>query len=215
MTVALVVPEEYSFPDNWIYIHDPGVKVGRIQNFGSWSPYLVKEGRTCLGLEFFVNEGDDMWTKSDEDLIEQGKRELAAARARRREQGRGRLRGADAEGVSGLRRVLQGQRRRSCASGSREHAPNVYADGPQRHAQVQQPGPLDVDGDALGRQHLRRPQRRLVGERRGPSTTRCATTPRPGGDDGTGERGTGRDAPVLPARGDRRGRRRRGASEGA
>jgi protoporphyrinogen oxidase len=77
MTVALVVPVEYSFPDNWIYIHDPGVKVGRIQNFGSWSPYLVKEGRTCLGLEFFVNEGDDMWTRSDEDLVAQGKRELA------------------------------------------------------------------------------------------------------------------------------------------
>ncbi len=76
MTVALVVPQEYSFPDNWIYIHDPTVKVGRIQNFGSWSPYLVKEGRTCLGLEFFVNEGDDMWTKSDEDLIAQAKREL-------------------------------------------------------------------------------------------------------------------------------------------
>jgi len=76
MTVALVVPEEFSFPDNWIYIHDPGVEVGRIQNFGSWSPYLVKDGRTCLGLEFFVNEGDEMWTKSDDDLIAQGIREL-------------------------------------------------------------------------------------------------------------------------------------------
>jgi len=76
LTVALVVPEEYSFPDNWIYVHSKEVKVGRIQNFGSWSPYMVKEGRTCLGLEFFVFEGDDMWTKSDEDLIEQGKREL-------------------------------------------------------------------------------------------------------------------------------------------
>lgn len=76
MTVALVVPVEYSFPDNWIYIHDPAVKVGRIQNFGSWSPYLVKEGRTCLGLEFFVNEGDDMWTKSDDDLVAQAKREV-------------------------------------------------------------------------------------------------------------------------------------------
>jgi protoporphyrinogen oxidase len=76
MTVALVVPQEYSFPDNWIYIHDPGVKVGRVQNFGSWSPYLVKEGRTCLGLEFFVNEGDSMWTKADADLVEQGKREM-------------------------------------------------------------------------------------------------------------------------------------------
>ncbi len=76
MTVALVVPEEYSFPDNWIYIHDPGVEVGRIQNFGSWSPYLVKDGRTCLGLEFFVNEGDTMWSKSDDELVEQAKREL-------------------------------------------------------------------------------------------------------------------------------------------
>ena len=54
ITVALVVPEECGFPDNWIYIHDPDVEVGRIQNFGSWSPYLVKDGRTCLGLEFFV-----------------------------------------------------------------------------------------------------------------------------------------------------------------
>jgi protoporphyrinogen oxidase len=76
MTVALVVPQEYSFSDNWIYIHDPDVQVGRVQNFGSWSPYLVKEGRTCLGLEFWVNEGDDMWRKPDAQLIEQGKHEL-------------------------------------------------------------------------------------------------------------------------------------------
>jgi protoporphyrinogen oxidase len=76
ITVALVVPEELGFPDNWIYINDPTVEVGRIQNFGRWSPYLVKDGRTCLGLEFFVNEGDDMWTKADADLIEQAKREL-------------------------------------------------------------------------------------------------------------------------------------------
>jgi protoporphyrinogen oxidase len=76
MTVALVVPEKFGFDDTWIYIHDPDVEVGRIQNFASWSPYLVKDGRTCLGLEFFVQEGDEMWTKSDEDLVEQGKREL-------------------------------------------------------------------------------------------------------------------------------------------
>ncbi|HEX6310922.1 MAG TPA: NAD(P)/FAD-dependent oxidoreductase [Acidimicrobiia bacterium] len=76
ITVALVLPEEAGFPDNWIYINDATVEVGRIQNFGRWSPYLVKDGRTCLGLEFFVNEGDRMWTKADEDLIEQGKREL-------------------------------------------------------------------------------------------------------------------------------------------
>jgi protoporphyrinogen oxidase len=76
LTIALVVPERYSFPDNWIYIHDPGVKVGRIQNFGSWSPYLIKEGRTCLGLEYFVNEGDEIWTMADDELVELGKREL-------------------------------------------------------------------------------------------------------------------------------------------
>ncbi|MBI2705397.1 MAG: NAD(P)/FAD-dependent oxidoreductase [Actinobacteria bacterium] len=76
ITVALVVPEKYSFPDNWIYVHSKDVLVGRIQNFGSWSPYLVKEGRTCLGLEFFVFENDETWNKPDEELIEQGKREL-------------------------------------------------------------------------------------------------------------------------------------------
>ena len=76
LTVALVVPESVGFPDNWIYIHSPEVEVGRIQNFGSWSPYLVKEGKTCLGLEFFVNVGDDTWNRSDEDLLAQAKREL-------------------------------------------------------------------------------------------------------------------------------------------
>jgi protoporphyrinogen oxidase len=76
LTVALVVPESASFPDNWIYIHAPEVEVGRIQNFASWSPYMVKEGRTCLGLEYFVFEGDHLWNASDEELVEQAKREL-------------------------------------------------------------------------------------------------------------------------------------------
>ena len=69
LTVALVVPAEYSFPDNWIYIHDPAVRVGRIQNFGSWSPYLVKDGRTCLGLEYFVFEDDETWRRPDAELV--------------------------------------------------------------------------------------------------------------------------------------------------
>ena len=77
LTVALVVPERYSFPDNWIYVHSPQVKVGRIQNFGSWSPYLIKEGRTCLGLEYFVFEGDDVWSTPDDELVELAKLELA------------------------------------------------------------------------------------------------------------------------------------------
>ena len=66
-----------SFPDNWIYIHATDVKVGRIQNFGSWSPYLVKDGRTCLGLEYFVFEGDEMWNMPDDELIELATTELA------------------------------------------------------------------------------------------------------------------------------------------
>jgi protoporphyrinogen oxidase len=77
LTVALVVPEEFSFPDNWIYIHEPGVKVGRIQNFGSWSPYLVKDGRTCLGLEYFVNEGDGLWQMPDDELVALASKELS------------------------------------------------------------------------------------------------------------------------------------------
>jgi len=76
LTVALVVPESAGFPDNWIYIHSPEVIVGRIQNFGSWSPYMVKEGRTCLGLEYFVFEGDELWNSTDEELITLATKEL-------------------------------------------------------------------------------------------------------------------------------------------
>ncbi len=76
LTVSLIVPQSRSFPDNWIYIHATNVEVGRIQNYGSWSPYLVKDGRTCLGLEYFVFEGDDMWNKPDDELIALGTEEL-------------------------------------------------------------------------------------------------------------------------------------------
>jgi protoporphyrinogen oxidase len=76
LTVALVVPEMASFPDNWVYVHDPTVRMGRIQNFGRWSPFMVKDGRTCLGLEYFVFEGDDIWSMADDDLVEMGKREI-------------------------------------------------------------------------------------------------------------------------------------------
>lgn len=76
LTVALVVPQSDGFPDNWIYIHSPDVKVGRIQNFASWSPYLVKDDMTCLGLEYFVFEGDELWTMPDADLVALGSAEL-------------------------------------------------------------------------------------------------------------------------------------------
>lgn len=77
LTVALMVQGSNLFPDNWIYIHDPAVKLGRIQNFNNWSPHMVpKEGVTCLGLEYFCFEGDGLWNMTDADLIELGKREL-------------------------------------------------------------------------------------------------------------------------------------------
>ena len=77
LTVALIVNKKDLFPDNWIYIHDSQVKVGRIQNFKNWSPYMVPDqDKTCLGLEYFCFEGDGLWTMSDKDLIELGKREL-------------------------------------------------------------------------------------------------------------------------------------------
>ena len=76
LSVALVIDEKDAFPDNWIYIHDPKVKVGRVQNYGSWSPYLVKQGKTCLGLEYFVNIGDDLWSMDDDKLIDLAIQEL-------------------------------------------------------------------------------------------------------------------------------------------
>ena len=78
LTVALIIEQDNLFPDNWIYIHTPGVKVGRIQNFNNWSREMVPDaGRTCLGLEYFCFEGDGLWTSPDADLIELAKREIA------------------------------------------------------------------------------------------------------------------------------------------
>lgn len=66
-------------PDNWIYIQEPGVKVGRLQIFNNWSPYLVKDNDNIwIGMEYFVNEGDELWTKSDKDMAAFGIQELAS-----------------------------------------------------------------------------------------------------------------------------------------
>ena len=78
LTVALIIDRADLFPDNWIYIHDPGVKVGRIQNFKNWSSSMVPDpSKSCLGLEYFCFEGDGLWSSQDEKLIELGKEELA------------------------------------------------------------------------------------------------------------------------------------------
>jgi protoporphyrinogen oxidase len=78
LTVGLIIDQEETFPDNWIYIHSPKVKVGRIQNFKSWSPAMVPDpGKSSIGLEYFVQENDEIWSAKDEDLIALGKREVA------------------------------------------------------------------------------------------------------------------------------------------
>lgn len=77
LTVALIVRGETTFPDNWVYIHDPTVKVGRVQNFRSWSPHMAPVGYSCVGLEYFCFAGDGTWDATDEDLIETAKREIA------------------------------------------------------------------------------------------------------------------------------------------
>ena len=77
LTVALIIEAPTLFPDNWIYVHDSRVKLGRIQNFKNWSPAMVPDpAKTCLGLEYFCFEGDGLWTMSDEDLIRLGTREV-------------------------------------------------------------------------------------------------------------------------------------------
>jgi protoporphyrinogen oxidase len=77
LTVVLIVKERDAFDDNWIYIHEPHVKVGRIQNYKSWSPEMVPEqNTTALGLEYFCFEGDGLWNTNNEDLITLGKQEL-------------------------------------------------------------------------------------------------------------------------------------------
>ena len=79
LTVALVVKDRDVFDDNWIYIHEPGVKVGRIQNYKSWSPEMVPDAKlNCYGLEYFCFEGDGLWASSDADLIRLATEELVA-----------------------------------------------------------------------------------------------------------------------------------------
>jgi len=81
LTVGLIINQPDTFPDNWIYIHSPTVKVGRIQNFKSWSPYMVPdESKSSVGLEYFVQENDELWSATDADLVALGKEELEKLR---------------------------------------------------------------------------------------------------------------------------------------
>ncbi len=78
LIVGLIVNRKDVMPDNWIYIHEPGVKVGRIQNFKNWSPAMVPDpNKTCLGMEYFVFENDELWSSPDDKLTDLAKREIA------------------------------------------------------------------------------------------------------------------------------------------
>lgn len=77
LTVCVIVDQPQLFADNWIYIHDPSVHVGRIQNFKNWSPDMVAdESKTSLGLEYFCTQGDALWSSPDDELIDLAKKEL-------------------------------------------------------------------------------------------------------------------------------------------
>jgi len=76
VVVALMTSDPEPFPDNWIYVHDPGTRAGRVQNFGAWSPDMVRPGTTCLGVEYFCFEGDDIWRLPNEDAVELARSEL-------------------------------------------------------------------------------------------------------------------------------------------
>lgn len=79
LIVSLVVNRDHLFPDNWIYIHSPEFKVGRIQNFKNWSPAMVPDAsKTCLGLEYFCSEGDAVWEMADAELIKLATQEAIA-----------------------------------------------------------------------------------------------------------------------------------------
>jgi protoporphyrinogen oxidase len=77
LTVSVMAKDQGIFGDNWIYIHDPNVRVGRIQNFKSWSPEMVPDASSCCcGLEYFCFDGDSLWNSPDRELIQLAKREL-------------------------------------------------------------------------------------------------------------------------------------------
>ena len=86
-TVSLIINKPFIFPDNWIYIHSPDVKVGRIQNFKNWSPEMVPDAQTTsLGLEYFCFDTDTIWKKENSELIEMGTQEVIRLKFASKEQ---------------------------------------------------------------------------------------------------------------------------------
>jgi protoporphyrinogen oxidase len=79
LTVCLIIDTPSLFPDNWIYVHEPKVKVARIQNFKNWSPQMVPDqGKTSLGMEYFCSLNDPTWNLADEELVKLATDELVS-----------------------------------------------------------------------------------------------------------------------------------------
>jgi protoporphyrinogen oxidase len=77
LTVCLIVDQQNLFPDNWIYIHEPNVKVARIQNYKNWSEAMTPDqSKSSLGMEYFCNQGDELWSMADADLVALARREV-------------------------------------------------------------------------------------------------------------------------------------------
>ncbi|MGH2956598.1 MAG: NAD(P)/FAD-dependent oxidoreductase [Solirubrobacterales bacterium] len=76
--VALMIEGQSLFPDNWIYLHDPRTRAGRVQNFGAWSEDMVPPGQNCLGVEYFCFSDEDIWRMPDTEAVELATSELAA-----------------------------------------------------------------------------------------------------------------------------------------
>ncbi len=197
LTVALVVPEPtVDFDDNWIYIHDPRYARGRrIQNFGSWSPYMVKEGRNVLGLEYFVFEGDAHVERSaDEDLIERARRSSRPSAWSRPAKVEAGYVVRSAQGVPDLRRALPGQRRRPAALARARTRPTCTPSGRngmfrynnQDHSMFT--AMLTVENITTGASH---DVWEVNVEEEYHETLSETSTAR------SGTKGTGRDAPVL------------------
>ncbi len=190
LSIALVVPaEKVAWTDNWIYIHDPDIKTMRVQNFGSWSPHMVKDGRNVLGLEYTVQEGDEWWTATDEWLIEKGKAELEAL---------GLMRAADIEAGYVVRmpkaypvydadyranvEVLRGW--------LTEHAPNVHPVGRN--------GMHKYNNQDHSMYTAMLTVENILGAAHDIWDVNVEEEYHEEGDHASGTKGTGRDAPILP-----------------
>ena len=136
ITVGIIVNEPSVFSDNWIYIHSPNVKVGRIQNFKNWSPDMVRDlSKTSLGLEYFVQEGDELWNTGDKDLIESSGKRVRGTWSDQSCRFCRRCSDPHAKGLSCLRPVVQGKSLRNSRLSCYYRKPTAC--WPQRTASLQ------------------------------------------------------------------------------